>query len=83
MAYLLPARALLALDFFREAGPAPDRFFLALLFSVSPCLRGETETPPSTNAALTHTTAGSPSRIACQLLPSSFDAYTLPLLVPK
>src|SRR4029077_12808966 len=60
----------------------PAVFLPVFLFSVSPCLRGRFSPPPTT-AARTQTTAGSPSMIACQDLPSSLDPYTLPLLVPK
>jgi hypothetical protein len=48
-------------------------------------LRGARAKPEasSTIALRTHATGGNPSRILCQLLPSSLDANSFPLRVPK
>src|ERR1041385_4790150 len=73
MAYLFLARARLLAVRFDDAVLGREPLFLALGCSVSLCLRGEPPASPSINAALTHTTGGKPSRIACHDLPSSFE----------
>jgi len=72
MIYLFAARARLAVFRFADVARLAVLRFDGFFFSAPPRLCGEA-VPSPTNAALTHTTGGSPSIIARQDLPSSLE----------